>query len=178
MRNAPVIYIVVPCYNEEEVLPLTAEFLGKKLDDLTRSRRIHPGSRVLMVDDGSKDRTWKLIEELHEKDERFAGVKLSRNRGHQNALLAGLFEAASSLQDADIAVINGNYAIEAGLKVTDALAVESSDSLAAQTYGNVVAVREGDEESDKTKALMEVLTSDDIKEFIETKYDGAVVPLF
>ena len=63
-------------------------------------------------------------------------------------------------------------------KVTDALAVEASDSLAAQTYGNVVAVREGDEESDKTKALMEVLTSDDIKEFIETKYDGAVVPLF
>ena len=83
-----------------------------------------------------------------------------------------------SLQDADIAFINGNYAIEAGLKVTDALAVEASDSLAAQTYGNVVAVREGDEESDKTKALMEVLTSDDIKEFIETKYDGAVVPLF
>ena len=83
-----------------------------------------------------------------------------------------------SLQDADIAVINGNYAIEAGLKVTDALAVEASDSLAAQTYGNVVAVREGDEESDKTKALMEVLTSDDIKEFIETKYDGAGVPLF
>lgn len=83
-----------------------------------------------------------------------------------------------SLQDADIAVINGNYAIEAGLKVTDALAVEASDSLAAQTYGNVVAVREGDEESNKTKALMEVLTSDDIKEFIEAKYDGAVVPLF
>ena len=83
-----------------------------------------------------------------------------------------------SLADVDLAVINGNYAIEAGLKVTDALAVESSDSLAAQTYGNVVAVREGDEESDKTKALMEVLTSDDIKEFIETKYDGAVVPLF
>lgn len=69
MRNAPVIYIVVPCYNEEEVLPLTAEFLGKKLDDLIRSRRIHPGSRVLMVDDGSKDKTWKLIEEFHEKDE-------------------------------------------------------------------------------------------------------------
>ena len=83
-----------------------------------------------------------------------------------------------TVQDVDFAVINGNYAIEAGLKVTDALAVESSDSLAAQTYGNVVAVREGDEESDKTKALMEVLTSDDIKEFIETKYDGAVVPLF
>ncbi len=83
-----------------------------------------------------------------------------------------------SLQDADIAVINGNYAIEAGLKVSDALAVESADSLAAQTYGNVVAVREGDEETDKTKALIEALTSDDIKEFIETKYDGAVVPMF
>ncbi len=83
-----------------------------------------------------------------------------------------------SLQDADIAVINGNYAIEAGLQVSDALAVESSDSLAAKTYGNVVAVREGDEETDKTKALIEALTSDEIKEFIETKYDGAVVPLF
>ena len=104
MRNAPVIYIVVPCYNEEEVLPLTAEFLGKKLDDLTRSRRIHPGSRVLMVDDGSKDKTWKLIEEFHEKDERFAGVKLSRNRGHQNALLAGLFEAARRRCDAAISM--------------------------------------------------------------------------
>lgn len=104
MRNAPVIYIVVPCYNEEEVLPLTAEFLGKKLDDLIRSRRIHPGSRVLMVDDGSKDKTWKLIEEFHEKDERFAGVKLSRNRGHQNALLAGLFEAARRRCDAAISM--------------------------------------------------------------------------
>ena len=103
MRNAPVIYIVVPCYNEEEVLPLTAEFLGKKLDDLIRSRRIHPGSRVLMVDDGSKDKTWKLIEEFHEKDERFAGVKLSRNRGHQNALLAGLM-TAKDLADVTISI--------------------------------------------------------------------------
>ena len=83
-----------------------------------------------------------------------------------------------SLQDADIAVINGNYAIEAGLKVTDALATESADSLAAQTYGNVVAVREGEEESAKSKALVEALMSDTVKEFIESTYEGAVVPMF
>lgn len=66
-----------------------------------------------------------------------------------------------------MAVINGNYAIEAGLKVTDALATESSDSLAATTYGNVVAVREGDENSDALKALIESLTSPEVKEFME-----------
>lgn len=83
-----------------------------------------------------------------------------------------------SLQDVDIAVINGNYAIEAGLKVTDALAVEASDSEAATTYGNIVAVQEGKENDEATKALVEALTSDTVKSFIETKYEGAVVPLF
>ena len=83
-----------------------------------------------------------------------------------------------SLPDEDIAVINGNYAIEAGLKMSDALAVEDSDSLAATTYGNVVAVRAEDAESDKTKALIEALTSPEVKEFMETTYEGAVVPLF
>ena len=83
-----------------------------------------------------------------------------------------------SLPDVDIAVINGNYAIEAGLKVSDALAVEASDSEAATTYGNVVAVQEGKEEDEKTKALMEALTSDAVKEYIEQTYEGAVVPLF
>lgn len=83
-----------------------------------------------------------------------------------------------SLQDADVAVINGNYAIEAGLKVTDALATESSESLAAQTYGNIVAVREGDEETAKTKALVEALSSETVKAFIEGEYEGAVVPMF
>ena len=83
-----------------------------------------------------------------------------------------------SLPDEDIAVINGNYAIEAGLKMSDALAVEDSDSLAATTYGNVVAVRAEDAESDKTKALIEALTSPEVKEFIETTCEGAVVPLF
>lgn len=82
-----------------------------------------------------------------------------------------------SLQDVDIAVINGNYAIAAGLKVSDALAVEASDSVAATTYGNVVAVREGDENTDGIKALVEVLKGDEIKAFIEEKYEKAVVPM-
>lgn len=83
-----------------------------------------------------------------------------------------------SLQDVDIAVVNGNYAIDAGLKVSDALAIEDAESIAATTYGNVIAVKEGNENDDAIKALIEVLTSDEIKEFIETTYDGAVVPLF
>lgn len=83
-----------------------------------------------------------------------------------------------SISDGDIAVINGNYAIEAGLKVSDALATEDSQSLAATTYGNVVAVREGEESSDATKALVEALTSPEVKQFMEETYEGAVVPLF
>lgn len=83
-----------------------------------------------------------------------------------------------SLRDVDMAVINGNYALQADLKVTDALAKEEKDSEAAQTYANVVAVREGDENSDKTKALMEALKSDDVKKFIEDTYQGSVVSIF
>ena len=83
-----------------------------------------------------------------------------------------------SLGDVDVAVINGNYAIAAGLKVSDALVTVSSDSIAATTYGNVVAVRAGEENSEASKALIEALTSDTVKEFIESKYEGAVVPMF
>ena len=83
-----------------------------------------------------------------------------------------------SLPDADLAVINGNYAIDAGLQVSDALATEDKDSLAATTYANIVAVRAGEENSDGAKALMECLTSPEIKEFIENTYQGAVVPVF
>ena len=79
----------------------------------------------------------------------------------------------------DIAVINGNYALEAGLEVDkDALAVEDAKSLGAKTYGNVVAVRKGDEGSPAVKALIEALKSDEVKEYIEKEYKGAVVPLF
>lgn len=89
------IYFVIPCYNEQEVLPITAEQLCIKYDQLLQSGLIAESSRILLVDDGSKDRTWQIISQLHQKDSRFQGVKLSRNRGHQNALLAGLMTARS-----------------------------------------------------------------------------------
>lgn len=88
------LYIVVPCYKEEAVLPETARRLKDKLTALADAGAITPDSRVLFVDDGSTDRTWALIAQLHQADATFSGVKLSRNRGHQNALLAGLEEAA------------------------------------------------------------------------------------
>ena len=89
------IYFVIPCYNEQEVLPITAEQLRIKYDQLLQSGLIAESSRILLVDDGSKDRTWQIISQLHQKDSRFQGVKLSRNRGHQNALRAGLMTARS-----------------------------------------------------------------------------------
>ena len=89
----PILYVVVPCYNEQEVLPETSKRLKSKMTELISSGRIDEKSRVMLVNDGSRDRTWEMIEELHEKDALFAGVKLSRNRGHQNALLAGLMTA-------------------------------------------------------------------------------------
>lgn len=87
-------------------------------------------------------------------------------------------QLARSLKDVDIAVINGNYAIEGGLKVSEALAVEAADSEAAQTYANVVAVKKGNENEEKIKALVKALNSEQVKEFINNKYDGAVVPIF
>ena len=87
------LYIVVPCYNEEAVLPETVRRLSAKLDELMINGRISVDSRVLLVDDGSKDSTWELIGGIHKRDSRFEGLSLSRNRGHQNALLAGLMTA-------------------------------------------------------------------------------------
>lgn len=85
-----VLYLVIPCYNEEEVLPETSARLREKMNELIWKKKIDARSRVIFVNDGSKDRTWELIEELHQKDKIFGGINLSRNRGHQNALLAGL----------------------------------------------------------------------------------------
>ena len=87
-------------------------------------------------------------------------------------------QIARTLPDVDIAAINGNYAVDAGLKLSDALAVEAADSLAAQTYGNVLVVKEGNEDSEVTKALVEVLLSEEVKEYINATYEGAVVPVF
>ena len=85
--------VVIPCYNEEEVLPETSRRLVEKMDSLVKKGLITPDSRVLLVNDGSRDRTWEMITELHKQNPLFEGVKLSRNRGHQNALLAGLMTA-------------------------------------------------------------------------------------
>ena len=89
----PSLYIVVPCYNEEEVLPITAPLFRKKILQLIADGKVSDESRVLFVNDGSRDRTWELICAMAEKEEHILGVCLSRNRGHQNAVLAGLMEA-------------------------------------------------------------------------------------
>ena len=88
----PRLFVIVPCYNEEEVLPLTAPVFLKKITALTEKGKIAGNSRVLFVNDGSRDRTWQIITELAGKDEHFLGMSQSRNRGHQTAVLAGLME--------------------------------------------------------------------------------------
>ncbi|MCI7804674.1 MAG: glycosyltransferase family 2 protein [Oscillospiraceae bacterium] len=101
------LFLVIPCYNEQEVLHETARQLKEKMHSLMQSGKTDKNSRIVFVDDGSKDRTWEIITELHENDKLFRGIRLSRNKGHQNALLAGLMtvksecDAAISL-DADL----------------------------------------------------------------------------
>lgn len=90
---APILYIVIPCYNEEAVLPVTSGMFLQKIKDLSAAKKISDDSRVLFVNDGSKDKTWEIICDLAKQDTHFEGVCLSRNRGHQNALLAGLMTA-------------------------------------------------------------------------------------
>ena len=87
------LFIVIPCYNEQEVLPLTAPMFREELRRMTEAGRITEDSRVLFVNDGSRDDTWKIIQDLSRQDPHFQGLCLSRNRGHQNALLCGLMEA-------------------------------------------------------------------------------------
>ena len=89
----PVLYIVIPCYNEEAVLPVTAPMFRDKLRALIDAEKIDEHSRILFVNDGSKDRTWELVCDYARQDEHFLGICQSRNRGHQNAVLAGLMEA-------------------------------------------------------------------------------------
>ena len=92
-RKDPILYIVIPCYNEQKVLPITAPLFLQKINDLAAAGKISPDSRVLFVNDGSRDRTWEIINELAASDEHYIGICQSRNRGHQNAVLAGLMEA-------------------------------------------------------------------------------------
>ncbi|MCI9510704.1 MAG: glycosyltransferase family 2 protein [Angelakisella sp.] len=93
MKERDKLCIVVPCYNEEEVLPVTVSRLTEKIRSLIQRGLVAPESRMLLVDDGSRDRTWELIRGYHEKEPLVEGLRLARNRGHQNALLAGLMEA-------------------------------------------------------------------------------------
>ena len=93
VREKPILYMIIPCYNEESVLPITAPMFLEKLEQLEGNEKIHKDSRILFVNDGSRDRTWEIIKDLSEKDNRYQGIAQSRNRGHQNAVLAGLMEA-------------------------------------------------------------------------------------
>lgn len=112
-----------------------------------------------------------------------AGLTATKNDIVENPKNIELLEVEAaqvprSLQDVDVAVVNGNYAIEAGLKVKDALAVEDASSEAANTYANIVAVKEGNEKNEEILALLDAIQSPEVKKFIEDKYEGAVVPLF
>lgn len=93
MRKENILYVVIPCYNEEAVLKETTKRLREKFDELLKKKIISKKSKVLYVNDGSKDKTWELIESIHKEDNTFTGISLSRNRGHQNALVAGLLTA-------------------------------------------------------------------------------------
>ncbi len=89
----PILWMVIPCYNEAAVLPLTAPLFLQKLQDLIAAGRVHPSSRILFVNDGSSDDTWQYIQHLSQQNAHYIGIAQSRNRGHQNAVLAGLMEA-------------------------------------------------------------------------------------
>ena len=89
----PVLWVVIPCYNEESVLPITKTMFLRKIHELVSNRKISDNSRILFVNDGSRDKTWEIISNLASQDEHYIGISQSRNRGHQNAVLAGLMEA-------------------------------------------------------------------------------------
>lgn len=89
----PILYIIIPCCNEETVLPITCKMFLDKINELIEKNRIAPDSKIMFVNDGSKDKTWEIITELSKQDSHYIGICQSRNRGHQNAVLAGLMEA-------------------------------------------------------------------------------------
>lgn len=106
-RSVPSLYVVVPCYNEEEALPATAARLRDTMRQLVEDGKVAPSSRVLLVDDGSADGTWEVVRNLHdnpENEDLFLGISLAHNRGHQNALYAGLMEALGHGCDAAVSI--------------------------------------------------------------------------
>ncbi len=117
------LYIAVPCYNEEEVLPDSSQKLLTKLNEMIAQGKITDDSRIVLIDDGSKDKTWSIIEELHKENEMFQGIKLSRNRGHQNALLCGLM----TLKDKCDAVISIDADLQDDINVFDEMVEKYED---------------------------------------------------
>lgn len=109
------LYIAVPCYNEQEVLPDSAQKLLAKLNTMISQGKISQYSRIVFIDDGSKDKTWQIISDLHNQNEMYQGIKLSRNRGHQNALLCGLM----TLKDKCDAVISIDADLQDDIEVFD-----------------------------------------------------------
>ncbi len=143
------------------------------------------GATIAVPNDGTNEARALLLLEAQglitlKEDAGFTATKLDIVDNPKNIEIQEMEAAqiARALADVDMAVINGNYAIEAGLKVSDAVAVEDKESEAAQTYANVLVVKEGNENNEAVQALAEALQSDEIKEFMETKYEGAVVPIF
>ncbi len=120
MRKKSILYIVVPCYNEEEVITETTEALKKKLDSLIKENLISRKSKVMYVNDGSKDNTWEIIKSIHKKEKYFTGISLSRNMGHQNALLSGLM---TSLKYADV-VISMDADLQDDIDAIDAMLIK------------------------------------------------------
>ena len=124
------LYVVIPCYNEEEVLEKTKKVLETKMTDLIRKKKINKQSKVIFINDGSKDKTWDLIQKFYEEDKLFGGINLSRNRGHQNALLAGLLTVKD---DADI-VISMDADLQDDIEVMDEM-IEKRNHGADIVYG-------------------------------------------
>ena len=123
------LYIAVPCYNEEEVLPDSAEKLRAKLNQMMDNGLIGADSRIVFIDDGSRDKTWQLITQLHDSDSIYSGIKLSRNRGHQNALMCGLM----TLKDEADAVISIDADLQDDIEVFDEM-VEKNELLEHAEY--------------------------------------------
>ena len=115
-----ILYLVIPCYNEEEVLPITTKKLTEKLDKMIKGKLVSKESRIMYVNDGSKDRTWELIGQFNKTNKYVTGVNLSRNRGHQNALLAGLMTAK---EYADI-VVSMDADLQYDIDVVDKMVIE------------------------------------------------------
>ncbi len=143
------------------------------------------GATIAVPNDGTNEARALMLLEAQglitlKEDAGFTATKLDIAENPKNLNIQEMEAAqiARALADVDMAVINGNYAIEAGLKVSDAAAVEDKDSEAAQTYANVLVVKEGNENNEAVKALADALQSDTAKEFMETTYQGAVVPIF